>query len=847
MKSIKQLIKTIILILPILYSSFSFSDYSIEKNPALSDPDFYESRILFNSVDEALKDDIVRFYCAAYGPIGCSSYVSYSTTEGVADQIAKMSREELDQLLSSSGGLQDYVAIAVNTVQADAIRQLVIFLFVCSLFFAIYRYASGVDYKKLAIFYVVINLSVSSIILHSIITARNNQSVSYIVQGFLFTQGMVGNFANQLYYFKFDNTKIFVNTIKVPFYGAKEQEITEITDFIMCVSSVGGTSLNLNFSQISNDTIRTSASYKTCALKMDFGIDSVIDNEAKLFNLSKKNMGQYQVEKIKSSITELFRNSLGVVGATITALNTNDNSRTIFTLGTAQKPQTRKDAYVYYTDVQSSLSKSFIRSFSDVTPSPSLVGNEAELCESIQHSAGRPYFRPGAAQSQIAECVAKACEQSLYACTSALYLEKELKIFGELRSRGFYNAPTLFIKNQITINKTPRNFANKMSASFNLASVGDSEKAPNTDAALFNVSLAVPSYGDFDFDEFMEFRRKRQDEYDKLFPTPNYTIDEVLAGSADKGILGVKKFNTCMRFENQLSYTNGFSCGTGLQETEQFGLNMLGFVTQLNLSFYNSKILNAQASKYLEPKNTITKNLAKNFATQFAGGYMMSKAIETDVSTDIYAESDGSTIFKSNQLAITVANLALNEETNSNIIDKVNSVFVPLGFTLANMSNIVYLIMQFAFNLCIATVHIFTLTFPFFIIMYAKVANENHELSLIKIFGLVVEKCAEVVGLVLGFVIMTDFVMTIIFSQIRADDINELFNTSSTFDSTFVGYAQTLMYYFVVVFFMIFFISKNMNEAGKTPRRIANNIAGKFEYEVEDVEVDILKTAKDLK
>lgn len=802
---------------------------------------FTNEHYYLKNVDDVFKNTTISFFCATFGAEGCSYFISYSASPEIVKQVRALSREELNQYTQSVGGLMDWLERAVTFTLTEIISYglFLIVPFLVAVFFL--KKSSGKSYAHVTLFTFACNAAATGAVFLIIKLATVSKAVSAITLSWLYIAGIFLNFADQMHMERFDNKRIYLESIKMPDYNNKVLEFQDLNRFGLCVASKGGANIPLVFSQLDNRTLITTAQYQGCTLRMTIGYDSTIQTEATNYQLSIQNINDLQIKKLKEAVDHALDRSAGVVSATAQAYETGSSTQTIMQVGTDQLPQSRKDSYVFFTTIPALQSKSFIQEISGVDPSPYLNGRQAELCGSTDHSGGRPFFRPGAGAAQAKQCVQEACDRSLYTCASALYFERELIELKTYRAKGIAGAGIFLIKGELEINENPRVYSDKFTAKFEFNATSDIDKQSSVEDSVFTSNYSIAANPDFDSSSFMHFTENRKNEFNKLFEDEDYGFESLT--KSDNGFLNLDKFNTCSRIENENTYTNGFACSTAMLEMKYVGKSILGFVAQVKLAFLSNKLAMSGLTQYTNPANTITKQLAKKAMVQIVGSVALAKLLDTEISPSMYADFDSNSFIYNNALKAAVMVMAFNEKTQDNILEKIQNVGIPAGLFAYSYPYFLYVIVTYSYVMFLGGVLIFALLSPLMIFWYIKF-KEN---AFSSAFGLIVDKAFSFISYMIGLTIVLTVVPLTVGTYVNAERITNLATGGAGFANTIAGLFYMLFCGVITLFFYIYFGYKAVYEAGRTTQRIENNMTGNLKYDVQSPEEQIIHLTKSMK
>lgn len=806
--------------------------------------DYLKDHIIFNDIEQVFQNTTSAFICSIFGQHGCAFFVSYSASDNVVKQIENLTDSELDQYTQSVGGVKTWIANAITLETTEMINAGVVIILILLLIIYLVKYNYSHMVRRVSLFFFTSNiLAVFAIV--TIVNLPNNKPISYITMSWLWIGGTFWNIAEQMNLENFDNKRLYLESIKVPDVNNKILETQELLRFGLCVASRGGADISLNFSKIDDSTLRATADYKYCTLQMNIGYDSNLQNDIAQYGLSVDNFNEIQKLKLKASVDILLQQTAAAVQATTTAYATGSSAQTIEDINPANlaQPVSRKDSYVYATVVPMKLSATFIKAISDVTPSPALIGRQAELCESAEQSGGRPFYRPGEGAKQVKDCVAKACDQSLYSCASALYFEKQLTFLQQYRAKGIAQAGIFLIKDEIEIDTTPRNFGDKFTAKFVYNNLNDSTKQTNTNPAIFSSKFTIAKPEDFDESDFMYFSENRKNEFNKLFDDEDYSPMALV--KSDNGFLNLDKFNVCSKIENQNTYAGGYSCGSATSEMTAVGRSIIGFVTQVKFAVLSNKMANK--SQFISATDSIQKAIAKKMVVQAVGAVAIAEALDTDLTPSMYADFDSKSAIYSNALKAASMVFIFNEKSSNNLLAKLEQVGYPAGFLAYSFRYFLYLIVSYGYVLFIGSFLTFTLLSPLLVFYYVRFASQNKENAIGSALGLMIDSSLSFVSYMLGLVIVLTIVPITVSTYISGERIAALGNGGGGFANTFSGLLYMIFCGFITLFFYIYYAYKGVYEGSEAVSRIENNISGKLQYEAESAEKQLINVGRTIK
>lgn len=805
-----------------------------------------DSKIIWNTTEEFFQNDINRFFCLAFGASGCAVISSYGTNEQVYKQILDMSKSELRVYTKSNGDSFSFVGVGVNSVQTQIIASVGIMILFSVIFYLLSK-GTGTnidsDSKRKTLIINTINASVIFLITSATIIASKYEKPNVVIFGFLYPVGMINSIAEGAYHKRFDRMRFYFDPITVPDLEGKSLEMTPVLDFVLCVSSSGGADVKFNFEKVTDTILRANTVYKTCSLSVDIGYDSEAALIQNKYKLNMPEIKEKQTIELKAAFDQLISDAKNVVYKTIEAYESGNSSRTITTTGTSANPATVPDSYIYYSEAPKRLSRSFIARISDVNSTDALIGGQAELCSATERSGGRAFFRPKDATTQMAQCVEEACAKSLYACTAALYFQKEMTILVAYRAKGIYSYPTVFLKGEISSVTAPENYAANFNANFDLIRDSENLSSTNLGESVFSSSIRIDQKSQFDYEKFRKFQNDVTDEYRKYFDAPDYDITKLF--ESEFGFLGIKKLITCVDSKNAYRIAEGYSCGSVFKEMQDFSKSITGFVLQINLAIRNNKIINKFTSKYLDPTKSLQKKLVLNAVQVIGTNAAVIAALNTEATNSVYSTIKSDYLINNNALASLAITLAVSEQVQDRILVKINKIgktIAMFGYSFAFTESF---LMTLALTFVLASIVAFAYLFPLLIIILAKLSTANEKDALSTIIDFIVEKSLTLMTMAFSLIFL-NVVITIITRVIRLKDVLFYFEITDDVNSV-VGFFKLIISIVVIIFFIIYFIITNSSEAGKAIRRTENAMAGDFEYNVSNDERQVMSNTKEIK
>lgn len=830
--------KRILLILLLTFScSFAFSD---EQRVIINTA---QDKEIWKTTDDFFMNDINRYFCLTFGTSGCAAVAAYGSTAQVYKQIENMSREELNEYTKSNGKSFEFFGVAINAVQSKVIGagvfSLVLFLVLAFKIGKGTGTSSVKQYSKISLGF---SAAVISIIVSTSYASSITRTPNILMYGYLVPVGALHSISEQLYTKKMGFLRIYFDPIKKPDTDSLTLEMPPILDFTLCVAANGGSNVNLNFERLTDKVLRAKASFKNCLLSVDIGYDPMLSEINEKYELNNSNIENYQIEKLKTAINNLLLDASQIVEKTISAYGSGSNEQTINTLNTNAAPASTIDSYIYFKDSAQRLSKSFVNELSSLKNSGDLVNDYVQLCSStLETSGGRPFFRPGKGEQEIAECVAEACAQSLYACKTAIYLQKEVKMFSVYKEKGIFSYPTVFLKQELSLNESPQDVLVNFNSSFEINDKYESQK--DSSSSLFTSTVSIAGGGKFDYEEFRRFENIFEDEFNKRFDTPDYPLYKIFEN--DNGLFNLKKTIVCTKFSNAYRIVDGYSCGSIFKEIKDMARSVDSFVLQVNLAFRNNKIMNRFSSKYLDPTKSVQRTILIN-ALQTVGASAAVKAvIETNSGNNVYGDIKSKYLISNTTFATLALTMLLNDKMQDRVLKNVNNVGITVGIAGESFQWTIAFLMMLAILTTICVVVAFAFLFPLLAFMFAKMAYDAKRNSVQVVIDFIVEKALPML-FIFGAVLMLNAVITIVTVLVDIEDI--AYHLEITQDTnSIVGFFRYMMSCIVAVYLIFHLTIKHASEPGKSIKRAEQEITGDFNYEVEDDEKHMLDSGKNFR
>ena len=455
-------------------------------------------------------------------------------------------------------------------------------------------------------------------------------------------------------------------SIMLPNTNSKEDEMSNVLNFMMCVKSTNSNNKAIIDMKYSNGEILYSSTFESCSLKGGVSFDKKTFDEMNKSKELREALGGKDItsfeglykEKLIKMLKHTFKNAESYANLILTERNTyteNRNSSPLLVTPSnwqslCKTPEkmfkknelANEDTYELAYYLTKCMSNEFVlnylsenenkaRSLYDINI---LTNHNIPICNSNAALANgnRTYVKSDTLfnenqEMSLKKCVEQSCESTekfgLYQCFASLEFAKASVTNKDMIKQGWLNAGAY---SYVLFSGFKNNLSREMVSSFSASFMKTPSGMLNTTSAdpLMIISGKNEINKDLKID-FLNYTTNRKLKIDEL-ETAKKSSDVLLGtGSNAKniitgedGLFGITKFLTCS--ENPSSITDRFMCGTITEEMHDFGAKMLAFSLEMKTAKSIGKVINVRYNTSANGTGAMAKSKLKATIAQVLNG-----------------------------------------------------------------------------------------------------------------------------------------------------------------------------------------------------------------------------------
>lgn len=466
--------------------------------------------------------------------------------------------------------------------------------------------------------------------------------------------------------------------IKMPNLYSKQTSMLSLIDFMICVKTTYGNSVNIDFGRYNGSdksVYKTNVKVGSCEFYGQVGYDEATVSELENNNAMKELFGnvnyrEMQKQVISTAVNNAFSRASKVADSIMVAQNSINLMNTKLPFNSSNwkdycqnienalpEDATENDIILYTYYAGNCLSQNFIEDLSKSSLSADYIygnenylnGNYIELCN---HEVGNSKTEKNLTFAKFKEeefvfapnfkliksCVDKVCGgKNIYECASAIHFAKSVQDKEELAKQGWITAGGNFYKLFTgSDNIAAKSIINKSYFKTDYVEGNGAYKniLETNDKVIdkFSITINGTSKEDFDTGDYEDFMESKGNMYPEIVSEKAQTLS--FSDGGRDGWFGIAKFQNCI--ESPMRISNGYLCGNITEELHLFGSKLIALGVQIKtitLFMYNTPQKADKGSGTVQKKtNAIVGNAFR--VIDYAGpkiiaGYLLSESFNT--------------------------------------------------------------------------------------------------------------------------------------------------------------------------------------------------------------------------